>query len=63
MAVPEFAIGVNAVHVLSGTGVFPSRMLIPRVVPAGVLLVQEAAPQFTAVVASKTRERKVPDPA
>ena len=61
MASPDFAIGVNTVHVPSGTAVFPYRALMARVVPTGVLLVHEAVPQFTVVVASKTRDKKVPD--
>jgi hypothetical protein len=63
MADPELPIGVNALQVLSGSGVLPPRTLIPRLVPAGVLLVHDAAPQFTVVVASKIRERNVPDAA
>ncbi len=54
---------VNAVHVASGTGVFPWRTLITREVPAGVSLVHVAVPQFTDAPASNTLERKAAEAA
>ena len=63
MAPPEAAIGANAVHVASGTGVSPCRTKNATLVPAGTCAVHASAPQFTALPAfpaSITRDRNVP---
>lgn len=56
---PEL-IGANAVHVASGTGVFPSLTLIESDVAAGTVLVHVAAPQVRLMTPSKTRDVKDP---
>ncbi len=57
---PDLRTSVKAVHVASGVGVLPMRVLITRLVPVGTWLDQIRVPQLTAVPESKTRERKVP---
>src|ERR671932_343911 len=61
MGAPEFGLNgaPKAVHVPSGVGVSPVRTLSARLVPGGVMLVQEAICQVTCWPASKTLESKV----
>src|SRR5438105_4459064 len=58
--VAPLAIGVKAVQVLSGVGVFPTLTWSPKVVPAGMVVVAESVFQFTISPASQTRETNVP---
>src|SRR5262245_10575827 len=60
---PLEAIGAKAVHVVSGVGVLPVRMLIATLVPAGVAAFHWMLCQSTGLPASKTRDMNVPLPA
>ena len=60
MPPPEPETGANAVHVASGTGVSPCRTRNTAPAPGGALAVHDSVPQFTALPASKTRDRNVP---
>src|SRR6266850_2176735 len=60
MTPPEAAIGANAVHVASGTGVSPCRTENVALVPDGTCAVHAKVLQLTVLPASTTRDRNVP---
>ena len=60
MAPPDPVTGANGVHVASGAGVSPCRAKNVTPAPDGTCAVHDSVPQFTAVPASKTRDRNVP---
>src|SRR5262245_46157953 len=62
MESPGLATGTKGLHVPSGTAVSPVRTLMFTVVPAEVPAVQVIAPHSASALASKTRDRKVPEP-
>ena len=61
MLLPDAGMAMNDVQLPSGTGVFPRRASMARLVPAGKLLVQLAAPQLVTPPESNTREVYEPE--